>query len=239
VLTVPGALAFGAYGAAALIGLAVASLWRRQWAWAAVGLMLAPMALVLEYQHRIDALSARYTDGGAQALSTRDRVAVYALNLEMAIAGAALGYPEAAAETALMAFGRTRAIDASGSFLLADPKIRRVLKSALADPRTTITLPAPRWRYDPATESLRVGLAVNGARRLTIVWRDEGDETFADVTLPIRITYPAQGKLVLADNVLGRPLAIDEGLFHALEEVGWLSSYEVRWHATIAVAALE
>ena len=58
--------------------------------------------------------------------------------------------------------------------------------------------------------------------------------SYADITLPIRITYPSEGKLMLAPNVFGRPLFIEEGLFHALEEAGWLTSYEMRWHTSIA-----
>lgn len=231
VASVPGAIAFGAYVSTLVLSSLVFAAWTRRFTLAALCSVIAPIALVVEYQHRIADLSARYESGGARALSTRDRVSIYALNLEMAIVGAAIGFREAAFETALMAVGQRTVVDGDGTFLLEDPKIRRAVKSALADPRTTITLAAPHWRYDPKTESLRVGLAVNGAKRMTIVWHDDGET--GELTLPIRITYPAEGKLVLVPSVFGRPLYIDEGLFHALEEVGWLTSYEMRWHTSV------
>ena len=230
-LSIPGAIAFGVWISAALLTALVVALWKDKRRIAALLLIVTPPALVVEYTRRIPEISARYEAGGAQALTTRDRVAIFALNLEMAIIGAALGFREAAFETTLMAMRQRTPVDGDGAFLLECPKIRRVIKSAIADPRTAITLPAPRWRYDRKTESLRVGLAVNGAKRMMIRWNDDG---VGDVTLPIRVTYPPRYKLVIAHDVFGQPLYIDEGLFHALEELGWLTSYEMRWHASIA-----
>ena len=66
--TVPGAIAFGAYISAGVLLVACVTLFRARYLPAVLALVLAPAALIYEYQQRITLLSQRYERHGARAL---------------------------------------------------------------------------------------------------------------------------------------------------------------------------
>lgn len=185
---------------------------------AALGTLLVPASIV-GYQVRHDRLAARVHTRGAHALAVPDRVAVYGLNLVMAGAGAALGFPEVALETASLAVphGRDRLQLRSDRFPLCVPDIAQ---AAQATSTQRIT-----WSYEPYRANLRGALALNPAT-VSVVGAPSG--RWVHTTVPI--DYPPRYRMVFA-RLGGRELAVDEGLFHALETLGWLHPYELTYRS--------
>jgi len=78
------------------------------------------------------------------------------------------------------------------------------------------------WAYT-SDESLRGGLALNPARvRVT------PDANGRTVRVTVPVDYPPRSRLSF--GALGPvELVVEEGLFHALEERGWLHPYELTY----------
>jgi hypothetical protein len=79
------------------------------------------------------------------------------------------------------------------------------------------------WTYDWIHTNVRGALALNPSNVVVV---GEGDERMVRTTVPI--DYPPRYRLVFA-RIGQRDLAVEEGLFHALEELGWLHPYELTW----------
>ena len=103
----------------------------------------------------MDKASADINEHGAAALSTRNRIGVYGLNLAMGGLGYVAGFSEVAHLTWLLAVPGQRVRHRDGSFLLRDPSVR----SAVQETITTGVSRVAWSRYFHHTVSPSVALA--------------------------------------------------------------------------------
>lgn len=206
--------------------VAVSGRVRGRW-WLALfvsGLVAAPWT-VWRYAVRVDVLTARVVRGGADALGVVDCLAIYGLNLVMAGTGLVLGFPEVAAETAsLVVPGNDASEWRNNRFPACVPKVAAVIDDLRAQPVDGV-LSGRRlaWTYGATGSSVRGALALTPAtvsgRRL---------EGAVEVRTSVPIDYPDRFRLVLVE-VGGLAVGVEEGLFNALEERGWLHPYTLTW----------
>jgi hypothetical protein len=189
-----------------------------------------------EYADRIQSLS-RSVEAGPKRLSTRDLAAIWTLNLVMAAGGWLAGFPEAAGETAGLVFrGPDERVHRS-DMAMRSPTVRRAVArgfaAAAASGSEDLGLPAQRivFMYDPDRESLRAALALNPLLLAGRVVR-AGQGWRADLQATVQVAYPRRAVLRLRD-VRGRSLVIDEGLFWALQQRGWLHPYVATWQWSV------
>jgi hypothetical protein len=167
------------------------------------------------YQDRVEALTAALDRGGPAALSTVDLAGVWSLNFAMGVVGASMGFPEVALETLMLAVpGPSRRIWYS-DFAMHAPEVADAVARASRSGRAQSVAFAYRAEHAHA----RVALALN-----PVTVRVVHGEVRA--TVPVR--YPRRYLLVLM-HANGRPIGIEEGLFWALQERGWLMPYEADW----------
>lgn len=223
---------FGAPCTAALLAVAAAVGWCRR----AAGLVFVVGALgtaVPEYVARVDALRGTLDGGGPEALSTRDLAGVWLLNLGMAAGGTAVGFPEVALETALLAVPGPETRVFRSSFAMGSPAVADVVDVYAASlrgaPGPEVTLPARRVVFDAVRDhaGARVALALNPAT-ISGVARRDGDVWRLDLQASVPVDYPASAHLRLF-GVAGTDVVIDEGLYDALERRGWLHPYTATW----------
>jgi hypothetical protein len=205
--------------------------WPRRWrarqvvAMVAVGLLLVPWS-AWRYAGRVSVLTERVVRDGPEALGVGDRVAILGLDLVMAGVGAGLGFPEVAAETAALVWpGPAERTWDSGRFPACVPAVARVVERARATGRRVETDLA--WTYGAPGTSWRGALALNPAHVVAV---PQADEVALAVRVPV--DYPPRAMLPLFD-LFGRTVGVEEGLFHALEELGWLHPYRLTWTARI------
>lgn len=197
--------------------------------WAAllpVGVLLVPWSL-LRYTARMDALMAAVERDGAGALGVFDMIAVYGLNLLMGICGVGLGFPEVAAETLSLTVPHGRLeVTVPSRFPLCVPKIQRLIVASDRGRQAT-TARRIAWRYGERGTSVRAALALNPA---TVRLERHDDGVQVSATVPV--DYPERARLVFGE--LGPfEVAVEEGLFHALETRGWLHPYRLTYVATL------
>ena len=189
-----------------------------------------------EYADRIQSLS-RSVEAGPQRLSTRDLAAIWTLHLAMAAGGWLAGFPEAAGETAGLVFRGAHERVRRSDMPMRSPAVRRAVARAIAAAAASgsedVALPAQRivFVYDSDRESLRAALALNP---LLLVGRvvKAGQGWRADLQATVQVAYPRRAVLRLRD-VRGRSLVIDEGLFWALQQRGWLRPYVATWQWSV------
>lgn len=213
---------FGTWLTAALCLLPAVGAWRGRWA---IGLLgcLAVLPAPFEYALRVRELGAR-----RPSLSARDKAGIWLLNVGMAGGGVLAGFPEVALETLLLAVPDADGVRTFPSaFPAGSTKVAAVLsewRRACAGGRRTFG-PRKVWLgYHGGHDQWRRALALDPP---TI--SATADEACAlSVTVSVPIDYPDRAFLVLVSTPWG-PLGIDEGLYDALEDDGWLFPYEARW----------
>lgn len=187
-----------------------------------------------EYTDRLEDWSAALDRGGPAALSTRDRVGIWILNLGMALGGTVVGLPEVALETTLLVVPGGGERHFRSCFAERSPRVRAVMdrhRAALpsAPSEGQVVRFAPErvaWRYD--VDNARVALALNPTHV-------GGTATFTagrweiDHTMSVPVDYPPSSVIPLFEFD-GRRLVLDEAPNHALEELGWLFPYDAVWH---------
>lgn len=193
-----------------------------------------------EYADRLQSLS-RSAGADPQRLSTRDLASIWTLHATMAVGGWLAGFPEAAGETAGLVFRGPRERVRRSDFAMRSPTVRRAVARAVAAAITAAkaaraaesTIPPQRiaFAYDPSRESMRVALALNPVILSGQVVSD-GRGWRADLQATVRVAYPRSAVLHLWD-VRGRSIVVDEGLFWALQERGWLHPYVLTWQWSV------
>jgi hypothetical protein len=144
---------------------------------------------------------------------------------------------EAAGETAGLVFRGAHERVRRSDMPMRSPAVRRAVARAIAAAAASgsedVALPAQRivFVYDSDRESLRAALALNP---LLLVGRvvKAGQGWRADLRATVQVAYPRRAVLRLRD-VRGRSLVIDEGLFWALQQRGWLHPYVVTWQWSV------
>ncbi len=187
-----------------------------------VGAALVPWCL-WRYDQRATALMSRVLARGPDALGTADMVAVWGLNLLMATAGAALGLPEVAAETARLALpGPADREVVAGDFPRCAPKLAALVhrwQAQARDGRTAFGPTRVAWRYGEPGTSARAALALNP---VTVSGRVVGRDLA--LRFEVAVDYPPNHRLAFG-RIGPLSIAVEEGLFHALEVRGWLHPY--------------
>jgi len=213
---------FGTWLTAAFVAIPALAVWRERPWWGLLG-ALAVVPAPAEYQLRVRVLAEHRAH-----LSTREAAGVWLLNLGMAAGGTLAGFPEVALETALLVFPDE---DGVRTFRSAFP--RGSYRVAAVVDTWAAACRGGRTRFGPAHLPLGYeGGHAEWRRSLALSPVTLRGTASSDCTLTIEATvpvdYPDRAFLVLAPTPWG-PLGIDEGLFDALEDTGWLFPYEARW----------
>ncbi len=199
----------------------------------------APLA-AWEIQHRLDAMAERLAANGWR-LSTPERVRVATLNLAMGLGGYALGYPEVASETLWMFVPGPRVREWRSDFAMESPLVRQNVRELLEEARRHGRAEGPvklsrrrvLWtKRHLERDSRRVALALNSPLFLDAVAYPEGEGWRLEIQGRAAVRYPHRNRVPLG-RLFGQPLVIEEGLFAALQEAGWLHPYEAVWSWTV------
>ncbi|HYO58419.1 hypothetical protein [Archangium sp.] len=199
----------------------------------------APLA-AWEIQHRLDSMAERLAANGWR-LSLPGRVQVATLNLAMGLGGYALGYPEVASETLWMFVPGPRVREWRGDFAMESALVRQNVRELLEEARRQERAGAPvklsrrrvLWtKRDLGRDSLRVALALNSPLYLEAVAYPRGTGWRLEVQGRAAVRYPSRNRVPLG-RLFGQPLVIEEGLFAALQDAGWLHPYEAVWSWTV------
>lgn len=213
---------FGAWLTAAACLLPAVAAWRRK-PWVALLGGVALLTAVPEYIARVRQLGERRAD-----LSVRDEAGVWLLNVGVAAGGTLAGFPEVALETLLLAVPDGDGVRTfRSSFPRGTPKLDAVVDgwhAACARGQRSFGPRKTPLGYHGGHADWRRALALDPP---TLSATADADCTLS-ITVSVPIDYPNASFLVLAPTPLG-PLGIDEGLFDALEDDGWLFPYEARW----------
>ncbi|HIA81822.1 MAG TPA: hypothetical protein EYO02_06915 [Rhodospirillales bacterium] len=195
----------------------------------------APFSLN-QISHRMDTYGALIRGSGPDALTTSDRLSIYFGNIAMGLGGFVIGAPEVAVETLLLIRpnpGEDYLIN--HSFAMGSPYIRNLVHAfatKVAKGETAMRLKRVPLRWSHVMPNVlfdyRVFLAVAGGG-LRAEAHKEIDGYRIDCTVTIDVRYSAKYKLNIL-NSHGIRLYIDEAIFSALQDLGWLHPYVLHYH---------
>lgn len=193
---------------------------------------------VREVDRSIESLARRaQSPAGTSSLSLRDKLGIYGLNVAMGLAALPL-YPEAARETLLLAVPPDptsgRRVFRS-SFAMRSTRVREVVESFKAQLRSAkgttaalepvrVSWPSTAYRQLGGSEA-RVALALNPSD-VSAVARRSGRGWELEVRVEVRVEYPKRASVLLIESPR---LRVEEGLFWALQQAGWLHPYTAVW----------
>lgn len=199
----------------------------------------APLA-AWEIQHRLDVMAGRLAANGWR-LSLPERVQAATLNLAMGLGGYAVGYPEVASETLWMFVPGSPVREWRSDFAMESPLVRQHVRELLEEARRQGSAGAPVrlsrrrvvWtKRNLERDSLRVALALNSPLYLEAVAYPQGKGWRLELQGRATVRYPSRNRVPLG-QLFGRPIVIEEGLFAALQDAGWLHPYEAVWSWTV------
>jgi hypothetical protein len=189
-----------------------------------LGLLLlgapAILSALYEYPARVDELSARVSRHGPGSLSQRDCASIWVLHLGMAMGGTLCGFPEVAGETLGLLFPHGP-VHVPSSFPMGAAAIESTVRQWQQSPRVrsrTIALP-----YVADHGELRRALALT-----PVTLRGRPTAQGLQLEAEVDVNYPPRASLLLFRGPFG-PIYVHEGLYHALEERGWLFPYRAIW----------
>jgi hypothetical protein len=204
-----------------------------------LGVVLAPPSIDQMSAHT-GMLMARIRESGAESLVWREKAGVYVLGLWMAVAGS-VQYPEVARETlGLYSEASSGSRVYESPFAMRSARIRERIEGfrdslpAQGSERQPIAMEVTRlpWSdYELDKSERRVALALNPCLLdAAATWSEDGWVITARARVLVR--FPSDSRTVLG-TLFGRELVIEEGLFWALQECGWLHPYEAVWTWTL------
>lgn len=212
------------------MSLLAGMLWTGRLRYGAALLGAAPLVVpwsLYRYSIRVDALTDAVVQGGPTALSVADCVAIYGLNLLMAVVGFFLGFPEVAYETASLAWPNDGEMELHDAYFpRCVPKVGAAvaLRQELArDGAWRFMDERLAWNYGAPGSSWRGALALTPS---TLATTRSGETLQFRVTVPVN--YPERYRLVMG-KAGPFTIGVEEGLFHALEELGWLHPYRLTY----------
>jgi hypothetical protein len=205
------------------------------------GLILITLILLISYKSSIQEVNGQIRKLAVHhdhqtAFNLKDKFGIYGLNLAMGLAALPV-YPEASIETLLLILpagtNQIRVFHSSfaaQSFLVRDTiKKQTVLlenktgKAVLKPVRLIWNSSLSYSRF--GTGEARVSLALNYAE-LQIEAEKRKSRWFGKIIISIKVTYPESAKAILLKDP---KLIVDEGLFHGLQDSGWLFPYTAVW----------
>lgn len=204
--------------------------------WATMLMVAVVVCLGLAGLARFMQLSANFTRD--REYGVVDRATIYTAHLTMCVGGYVVGLREVAAEAFLMHFPGQESRIWFDDFPMGSGNVVRVAKD-LAERFDALSSESREgrsltervaWRDYHGIE-YRHGLALNSLH-LTATMEDDGMIAFRGV---VRCSYPERGRVTLF-TVAGRPFVLEEGLYHYLEDIGWLYPYNAVWVWKIPLA---
>lgn len=205
-----------------------------------VGVLAWGHVSLLEFQDSVDQLSEQIRREGPDSLSFEQRAGIFGLNAVMGMGGYVAGYPEAGKETLLLSVPGPAVRHWGSDFALRSPRVRRAVGSMVAEADAAdgdsvqlspVSVSWPQYAF--GQDSLRVALALNSPLEITGTASRVDDRWRLDLVGSARVEYPKRGRVSLLGNVHGKEIALEEGLFGALQEVAWLYPYTARWSWTV------
>ncbi|MDP8239611.1 MAG: hypothetical protein P9X24_11025 [Candidatus Hatepunaea meridiana] len=210
-----------------------------------LGLLILTLVLVLffyykpfdEVQREMDRIAFKLNKSGHSELSTIDKMGIYSINLAMAKFGYIFGVPEIAKETFYMCIDGPKVRKWNSDFAMESPKIISALNTwkGLINRHkagsTYIKLPTKKINWDNYNTDKRVALALNPFT-FECEATKEGDHWRMDCKGSVPCKYPSNSRTKLLD-IKEKPFLIEEGIFWALQEEGWLFPYTAEWSWTI------
>jgi hypothetical protein len=217
--------------------------WRGRGAMFLIGIVVASVTFrwpIIEINARIKHLAEKPRVHGTQAtFSLRDKLGIYGLNMIMGLFAYPI-YPEASRETLMMTSNSSKdgvRIFIS-DFAINSKIVRNELKSFCTQLSETngaqkfILRKRISWDardYALGNKEARYALALNPSE-LLLVARQRDSGWNIEVSLLVEIRYPMRSYVMVVSQP---PLWIEEGLFWALQEVGWLFPYKAEWKFTV------
>ena len=180
-------------------------------------LVLFPQSLN-RYNQKTDEYMGKIESG--QELNFKEKASIYGLNFFMSVFAFPI-YPEVAKESFYLMFKTedgTRVFE--DDFFLGSQKIRDALNNK------TSRVAWSGSAYILGNSESRYALALNPCN-LAI----KGFEDFSEISVEVPVAYPKKSRAVLLKVPF--EIAVEEGLFHYLQEEKWLHPYKAIWKTTL------
>lgn len=159
-----------------------------------------------------------------ESLSTLEKVTVYSGHATMVAGGFVTGHTEVAQEAFYLHIDGPDKRQWYSDFPARSPKVRAAMKrmnEKLRDdaPHTRSTVTWTHYTY----ENQKYGLALNSFDIAATV-TDEGDVIYRG---EVECSYPEDAPVTLDAGPF--EVTLNEGVYHALEDAGWLHPYRAVW----------
>jgi hypothetical protein len=181
--------------------------------------VLFPQSLKI-YNQKTDEYMNKIESG--QELNFKEKASIYGLNFFMSAFAFPI-YPEVAKESFYLMFkteGGTRVFE--DDFFMGSQRIR----NAITQKKSKVAWSGAEYLL--GNKESRYALALNPCRLKVKKFED-----YSEVSVEVPIRYPEKYRAVL----LKAPfvIAVEEGLFHYLQEEKWLHPYKAIWKTTVEV----
>lgn len=219
------------------IGLKEGRVWSRRIGLAFLTLIILIFFLDVPFkqiQKRMVHYRGKLLRGGHQTLTFDDKLAIYGSNIAMGLGGYLVGMPEAAKETLLLCIPGVEERRWTSDFAMKSKKVRDTLSNFAS---RLESLPSGRDEADMEEtkiawkgyfgDSRRVALALNAFRLSAKAYR-EGNRWRIECSGWVPVRYPERSWTHLF-TVKGVQFYVEEGLFWALQQEGWLFPYRAFW----------
>ena len=185
--------------------------------WFIVNLVALPLT-INQYNKTTDHYFSRVQKG--EKLSFRENCNIYGMNLVLS-AGGFLFFPEVAKETLLMVVPNNKPYVSNNNFFMESKLIQKALKKNNHKPGKIFVTWDAKAYLDFGGEA-RIALALNPCN--LYVHKDN------TISVEATMTYPPKFKAVLVQVPI--KVQVQEGLFHYLEDIGWLHRYKIIYKTT-------
>lgn len=158
------------------------------------------------------------------ALSFIEKATVYSGHMAMIAGGNQLGFSEVAEEAFYMHFDGPKQREWVSYFPAGSPRVRKAMDALRSEihtgkPHATATVAWPR--YTPSNG--RHALALNSFD-IVATDTDDGKMMYRG---EVRCSYPEHAPVTITIDPFN--LRLNEGVYHALEDAGWLHPYDAVW----------
>ena len=180
-------------------------------------LVLFPQSLN-RYNQKTDEYMGKIESG--QELNFKEKASIYGLNFFMSVFAFPI-YPEVAKESFYLMFKTddgTRVFE--DDFFMESQKVRDAIKNK------TSRVSWSGSEYILGNKESRYALALNPCN--LVIKEFEG---FSEITVEVQVAYPEKSRAVLLKVPF--EIAVEEGLFHYLQEEKWLHPYKAIWKTTV------
>jgi hypothetical protein len=200
---------------------------------------LSRKTILREMQSSLNRMAVRLDRTGPRGLTSVNKAGLYGFSMAMGVGGLAV-YPEVAIEHLWLHHDGPQVRRWNSSFPLQAKAVRAHLaefasRLTHANPKTNrLAIPEETFAFEYGKDPWRVALALNPVSiRGEAVRKDGVWVLYVSGLVPVR--YPRESRVSIPIPHTGE-LTIQEGLFHALQQAGWLYPYlaEYRWKISVS-----